>query len=83
MSCTVAMEKWTKLYVHAIQVLMGLLWNTCKLTVGITPDYQVETVNLLCNTWHGGRESFAISDLEEIVGKLGRIGQGYQPISLL
>ena len=69
-----------KLYVHAIQVLLGLLWNTQDMTVVITPDYRVETIHLLRSTWHHGRNTFTISELEKMVGKLGCIGQGYQPI---
>ena len=61
----VAMDKWKKLYVHAIQVLLGLLWNTRDMTVGITPDYRVETIHLLCSTWNHGRKRFTISELEK------------------
>ena len=45
--CAVAMDKWTKLNVHAIQILLGLSWNTRDLTVGITPGFRNETVHLV------------------------------------
>ena len=56
--CAVAMDKWMKLNVHAIQILLGLSWDTRNLTVGITPEFRVETAHLLKTTWHDGRESF-------------------------
>ena len=56
--CAVAMDKWLKLNVHVIQLLLGLSWNTCELTVGITPEFRAEVVHLLNATWHDSRESF-------------------------
>ena len=50
------------------------------MTVGITPEYRAETVHLLKTTWNKGRESFDVQELEKLVGKLGRIGQAYQPV---
>ena len=65
---------------NAVQILLGLLWNTHDLTVGITPQFRLETVHLLHSVWHDGRESFTVGELELLVGKLGRIGQVYRPI---
>ena len=45
--CTVAMDKWLKLKVRAIHIVLGLSWNTRELTVGITPDFRAEVVHLL------------------------------------
>jgi len=78
--CAVAMDKWLKLEVHAVQVLLGLLWNTRDMTVGTTPMFRSETCELLQSAWHEGREAFTVSEMEELVGKLGRIGQAYRPI---
>ena len=50
------------------------------MTVGTTPTFRRETIELLQNTWHEGREAFTVSEMEELVGKLGRIGQAYRPI---
>ena len=38
--CAVAMDKWLKLNVHAIQILLGLSWNTLELTIDITPEFR-------------------------------------------
>ena len=50
--CAMSMDKWMKLNVHAIHILIGLSWNTQYLIVGITPEFKVETAHLLKTTWH-------------------------------
>ena len=79
-SCAVALDKWLLLEVNAIQILLGLLWNTRVMKVIIALEFKMETVHLIQHTWHAGRESFEIRELELLVGKLGRIGQAYRPI---
>ena len=58
--CGVAMDKWVNLNVNAVQILLGMLWNTCDVTVGITSQFRLETVHLLHSVWHNGRESFTV-----------------------
>ena len=58
--CAVALDKWLKLNVHAIHILLGLYWNICELTVDITPEFRAEMVHLLNTTSHDNRESFNI-----------------------
>ena len=65
--CAVAMDKWVNLNVNAVQILLGLLWNTRDLTVGIIPQFRLETVHLLHSVWHDGRESFTVGELELLV----------------
>ena len=78
--CAMALDKWKLLSINPILILLGLLWNTRTMTVGITPDYRKETIYLLTKTWHEGRQSFDLPGLEELIGKVGRIGQGFRPI---
>ena len=40
----------------------------------------METVHLLHTAWHKGRESFTIAELELLIGKIGRAGQGFHPV---
>ena len=40
----------------------------------------METFQLIQHTWHEGRESFEIGELELLVGKLGQIRQAYRPV---
>ena len=53
--CAVALDKWLMLEVYTIQILLGLLWNTCDTAVSIAPDFRMETVMLLQHTWHDSR----------------------------
>jgi hypothetical protein len=76
----VAMDKWKLLMVSPIQILLGLLFNTRDMTVGVTPAYRMETCHLMKTRWHSEREAFDVKELEQLVGKLGRIGQAYRPI---
>ena len=77
--CAVAMDKWSELIVGPIQILLGILFNTRKMTVSVTPKYRKETCNLMETTWLD-REAFFVNEIETLVGKLGRIGQAYRPI---
>ena len=78
--CAVALDKWMQLRVAAIQVLLGLMFNTRDMTVGITKEYRAEVLQSLTTRWHPGRESFNVPEMERLVGKLGRIGQGFRSI---
>jgi hypothetical protein len=57
-------------------ILIGLIWNTRALTVGITDKYRAELHALLNRTWHKARTSFTIHELEVLVGKCARLGEG-------
>ncbi len=50
------------------------------MTVGIRNNYCCEVLDLMITTWHDKRESFTIKEVEELLGKLGRIAQAYQPL---
>ena len=78
--CAAGMDNWVNLNVNAMKILLGLLWNTRNMPVGITLQYRLETVYLLHIVWHEGRESFTIGELELLVGKIGTISQGFHPI---
>ena len=75
-----ALDKWKLLSVNHTLIILGLLWNTRTMTVGITADYRKDAIHLLKNTWHEGRRSLDHRELERLIGKLGRIGQAYRPI---
>jgi hypothetical protein len=57
-------------------VQLGLVFNTRRLTVIITPEYIAEVLKILTTTWHESRKSFAINEIEQLAGKLGRLGEG-------
>ena len=50
------------------------------MTVGIPNEYRQDVCSLLKKHWHPGRKSFKISEIETLVGKLGRIAQAYRPL---
>ena len=75
----VALDKWKGLVVSHCLVILGLVFNTRKMTVGVTPEYRRKVLHLLDSHWID-REAFHIKEMEELVGKLGRIGQAYGPI---
>ena len=78
--CAVALDKWTQLVVAPRNILLGLVFDTRKMIVGITKEYRKEVLKLLTNNWHAGRQSFTVKKMEELVGKLGRIGQAFRAI---
>ena len=79
-ACAIAIDKWSQLVIAHCVILLGLVFNTQTMTVGITDEYRASVSDLLENTWHEKRESFTIKEIELLVGKLGRIAQAYRPI---
>ena len=49
--CPLSLEKWDELVVGTIQTVLGLIVDTNKLTVGITPDYRNQVRELLNESW--------------------------------
>ncbi len=73
----IAINKWIKLLVAHQLIFLGFIWNTQGMTVGIPDDYLREGLDLLTTTWRDGRCSFTIKEIEDFLGKLGRIAQAY------
>ena len=78
--CAVALDKLRELFVSHKAVLLGLEFDTRAMTVGIPDDYRQEVCSLIRRHWHEGRRSFKVSEIETLVGKLGRIAQAYRPL---
>ena len=72
----VTMDKWLKLKVRVIQMLLGLSWNKHDLTTGITSDFGTEVAHLLKPTWHDGRQSLNSKELEVLVEKTWTVRTG-------
>ena len=70
-------SKWDDMEVSHRLVLLGMLFNTREMTVGIPPEFRDEVANILNTKWPESRQFFRVHELEEIVGKLGRIGQAF------
>ncbi len=50
--CPLAMDKWLELVIGPKQTMLGLIINTNRLTVAISPKYLQEVLELLNSTWH-------------------------------
>jgi hypothetical protein len=73
--CPLSLEKWHQLVVGPIQIVLGLVINTNTMTVGITDDY-INKVRDLLNKWDPNKRFFQVNDMQKLVGKLARLGEG-------
>lgn len=74
--CPLAMDKWRALIVKTIQLVLGLVIDTNRLTVAIPPHYIAEVRELLNSTWHVKRRAFTVNEAQQLTGKLGHLAQG-------
>jgi hypothetical protein len=74
--CPLAMDKWRVLIVKTVQVMLGLIIDTNRLTVAIPPHYIAEVRKLLNSTWHVDRRAFTVNEAQQLTGKLGHLAQG-------
>ena len=76
----VAEDKWLLLHLRTRQVLLGLVFDTRKMTVEISDEFRAEALSLLRSSWHKNRVSFTVHEIEILIGKLARLGQAFRPI---
>jgi hypothetical protein len=57
------------------QIVLGLLVDTDKMTVSLTDEYIQQVRNLL-DLWDPDRRTFKVGDMQKLVGKLARLGEG-------
>jgi len=56
---------------HCI-VLLGLVFDTRAMSVGITPKYRQEVIDLIELHWVGDKAIyFAVPEIERLIGKVG------------
>jgi hypothetical protein len=73
--CPLLMEKWLELIVGPKQIVLGLVVDTNKMTVGITGDY-IQQVRALLNLWDPNHRTFWVNKMQKLVGKLACLGEG-------
>jgi hypothetical protein len=73
--CPLSLEKWDKLTVGPRQIVLGLVVDTNRMTVGITPEY-IQQVRDLLNNWDSHAPTFKVNDMQKLVGKLACLGKG-------
>jgi hypothetical protein len=69
------MEKWLELIVGPKQIVLGLVVDTNKMTVGITKDY-IQKVQTLLNLRDPNQKKFQVNEMQKLVGKLACLGEG-------
>ncbi len=67
--CPLLLKKWYKLIVGPRQIILGLLVDTNKMTVGITDKY-IECVQELLKLWDPDWRFLKVNDMQKLIGKL-------------
>ncbi len=73
--CPLSLEKWHELIVGPRQIVLGLVIDTNRMTVGISDDY-IQKVRDLLSNWDPNKRFFKVNDMQKLVGKLARLGEG-------
>jgi len=73
--CPLSLEKWHELTVGPVQIALGLVINTNTMTVGITDEY-IDKVRILLSNWDPNKRFFQVNDMQKLIGKLARLGEG-------
>jgi hypothetical protein len=73
--CPLLLEKWYELVVGPRQIVLGLVIDTNKMTVGMTDKY-IQQCHELLNLWDQDHRFFKVGDMQKLVGKLARLGEG-------
>ncbi len=73
--CPLSLKKWDELIVGPRQIVLGLVVDKNKMTVGITDDY-LDQVRGLLNQWDKNRRMFKVNDMQKLMGKSARLGEG-------
>jgi hypothetical protein len=71
-----SLNKWEELVAGLVQTALGLAVNTSKLTIGFTPEYRVQVCNLLMSVWPNPQRIFKVADMQKLIGKIARLGEG-------
>jgi hypothetical protein len=58
--CSLAMDKWEKLYLAPIQTMLGLIIDTNRMIVSVPDDYIQGVCLLIESTWHTYCQQFTV-----------------------
>jgi len=70
------MDKWIGMLISHKKIMMGLVWNTRKITLCIPLDYLAEVEGIITDKWKYKKPFFFIGEIQTLVGKLDRLGEG-------
>jgi len=65
--CPLSIAKWEELILGPVQTVLGLTINTNNMTVGITPEYRKQVLDLLVDDWPDTRRSVKVRDIQKLV----------------
>jgi hypothetical protein len=72
--CPLSLKKWHELIVGPRQIVLGLVVDITKMTVGIMPEYLQQVRDLLSN-WDSKKRFFKVGDIQKASRKTSKIGQ--------
>jgi hypothetical protein len=58
------------------QIVLGLYVNTNKMTIGITQEYRQQVKSMLSDNWTSKHRFFRAGDMQKLIGKIARLGEG-------
>ena len=73
--CSLAINKWQGMVVGHRIVLIGLVFDSRALTVGLTREYLSNVLGIIETSWTG-RSTFTLEAILKLAGKLARLGEG-------
>jgi hypothetical protein len=73
--CLLSLKKWHESIVGPRQIILGLVVDTNKMTVGITDAY-LQQVRELLHNWDSKKCMFKVREMHKLIGKLARLGKG-------
>ena len=71
-----AMNKWIGMVVAHNAILLGLQFDSRKLTLGVTDEYRLKVLKILDEEWPRQVRVFTLLKLVRLAGKLARLGEG-------
>jgi hypothetical protein len=73
--CPLSLKKWHESIVSPRQIILGLVVDMNKMTVGITDTY-LQQVRELLHNWDSKKCMFKVCKMHKLLSKLARLGKG-------
>lgn len=73
--CPLALDKWIGMSVGHRITLIGLVWDSRQLTVGMTREYLDQILDILNTDWPEDAEFFELRSIVILAGKLARLAE--------
>ncbi len=74
--CPLSLEKLLDMIVGPVQIVLGLSVDTNKMMVGIAEEYREQVRAMLKTNWTSKRKFFQACDMQKLIGKIARLGEG-------